>query len=42
MTRIKNAILVLIGRYRAYDPKKYFISRYSNKPRARKVKDKQE
>jgi len=29
MTRIINAILVLIGRYRAYDPKKYFISRYS-------------
>lgn len=42
MTRIIKSFLVLIGRYRAYDPKKYFISRYSVKSRARKVKDKQE
>lgn len=39
MTRIIKAFLVLIGRYKAYDPKKYFISRYSDKPRAKKVKD---
>jgi hypothetical protein len=45
MTRIKNAWLVLIGRYNAYDPitqkvystMTHFISRYSNKPRVKKV-----
>lgn len=42
MTRIKNALLVLIGRYKVYNPKTHFISRYSVKSRARKVKDKQE
>ncbi len=36
MTLIYNALLVLIGRYKAYDPKKYFISRYSDKPRKKR------
>jgi hypothetical protein len=42
MTRIKNAFLVLFGARKAYNPKTHFISRYSVKSRARKVKDKQE
>jgi hypothetical protein len=39
MKRIKDAILVLLGAREAYNPKTHFRSRYSNKPRARKVKD---
>ncbi len=39
MTRIINALLVLIGKYRAYNPKTHFISRYSNKPRVKHGKE---
>ncbi len=35
--RFLNAILVLLGARKAYNPKTHFISRYSTKPRARKV-----
>jgi hypothetical protein len=36
MTRIKNALLVLIGRYKTYNPKTHFISRLSG-PRKKKA-----
>jgi hypothetical protein len=39
MTRIKNALLVLFGAWKAYNPKTHFISRYSNKPRVKHGKE---
>jgi hypothetical protein len=39
MKRIYNAILVLLGARKVYNPKTHFISRYSDKLRARKVKN---
>ena len=37
MTRIYNALLVLFGTRKAYNPKTHFVSRLSG-PRAKKVR----
>jgi len=36
--RFYNAILVLLGARKAYNPKTHFVSRYSTKPRVKREK----